>query len=424
MKKILLTLAAVTAVLGGCRKTETVTAGKTGILCLQVAYEEEYNDKTPDLVPVKSSADGDLIDTFIISIVKTSGTQYSLECSVADFMEKYADGIISLSPGAYTVSVSSPASEKAAWDQPVYGASQNVIIMEDVMTPVELTCRLTNMKVTVKLSDNFKNELSAYSIVVTGSYDDGDASLSWSYPDVGGGSAGELESKAGYFAVAPLTVDIQGTRKLDGSEAHKTYRIEDVAAADHHILNIDAKVTGDANAMIDIDYTVNEKPVDIVVPGFDETPVPDEEEPEDPAVAAPSMTWPSNPSFATSDVVEGLDVTLNISAPGKIETFVVNVSENFQTMVSALTTGNVPYLDLINDKQVVSVLGEMGLQTGDQLYGKETLEFSLSSLIQMLNPPIGVPGEDYVFTLSLTDQLGQKLPEQPLTFHIPDAAAE
>ena len=233
MKKILLTMAAAATVFAGCNKNEVGTDAGSGMLRLQVGYAGEYNDKTPDLVPVKSDADDQaFIDTFVISIEKTSGAPYSLECTVAQFNEQYADGILSLSPGSYTVSVSSPGSEKAAWDQPIYGVTKDFTIIEDVLTPLDLTCRLTNMMVSVKLSENFKSELSAYSIVITGDYEDGSASLTWSSADV------DAESRAGYFAVAPLSVEIQGTRALDGSEARKTYRIEDVAAADHHILNI------------------------------------------------------------------------------------------------------------------------------------------------------------------------------------------
>ena len=226
MKKILLIMAAVATVLSGCNKTEVEGNARKGSLQLQIGYSGDYNDKTPDLVPVKSgSEDEEFIRTFEISIEKTSGSApYSLKCTVADFMDQYADGIMTLAPGNYTVTVTSPGSEKAAFDQPVYGVTKDFTILEDVLTPLELTCRLTNMMVSVKLSDNFKSELSAYSIIVTGEYETGNASLTWSSADAAS------EGRAGYFAVAPLTVEIQGVRQLDGSEAHKTYLIEDVAA--------------------------------------------------------------------------------------------------------------------------------------------------------------------------------------------------
>ena len=415
MKKILLTMAAAATVFAGCNKNEVGTDAGSGMLRLQVGYAGEYNDKTPDLVPVKSDADDQaFIDTFVISIEKTSGAPYSLECTVAQFNEQYADGILSLSPGSYTVSVSSPGSEKAAWDQPVYGVTKEFTIVEDVLTPLELVCSLTNMMVSVKLSENFKSELSAYSIVITGDYEDGSASLTWSSADV------DAESRAGYFAVAPLSVEIQGTRALDGSEARKTYRIEDVAAADHHILNIDAKTTGASQPSISIDYTVNEKPVDITVPGFEEIPIPDEE-PEDPDVPsedAPELVWDANPTFERWPLAATMDVNLVVNAPGKIAGFKVDIeSETLQSLLESFTMP----MDLINDQTVKEFMSSpfIGLPVGDDLSGKTSVEFPLSTLLPMLYGLGPDPGSEHTFTLIVTDEAGQEL-NQSLVFYMPE----
>ena len=415
MKKILLTMAAAATVFAGCNKNEVGTDAGSGMLRLQVGYAGEYNDKTPDLVPVKSDADDQaFIDTFVISIEKTTGAPYSLECTVAQFNEQYADGILSLSPGSYTVSVSSPGSEKAAWDQPVYGVTKEFTIVEDVLTPLELVCSLTNMMVSVKLSENFKSELSAYSIVITGDYEDGSASLTWSSADV------DAESRAGYFAVAPLSVEIQGTRALDGSEARKTYRIEDVAAADHHILNIDAKTTGASQPSISIDYTVNEKPVDITVPGFEEIPIPDEE-PEDPDVPsedAPELVWDANPTFERWPLAATMDVNLVVNAPGKIAGFKVDIkSETLQSLLESFTMP----MDLINDQTVKEFMSSpfIGLPVGDDLSGKTSVEFPLSTLLPMLYGLDPDPGSEHTFTLIVTDEAGQEL-NQSLVFYMPE----
>ena len=415
MKKSLLTMAAAATVFAGCNKNEVGTDAGSGMLRLQVGYAGEYNDKTPDLVPVKSDADDQaFIDTFVISIEKTTGAPYSLECTVAQFNEQYADGILSLSPGSYTVSVSSPGSEKAAWDQPVYGVTKEFTIVEDVLTPLELVCSLTNMMVSVKLSENFKSELSAYSIVITGDYEDGSASLTWSSADV------DAESRAGYFAVAPLSVEIQGTRALDGSEARKTYRIEDVAAADHHILNIDAKTTGASQPSISIDYTVNEKPVDITVPGFEEIPIPDEE-PEDPDVPsedAPELVWDANPTFERWPLAATMDVNLVVNAPGKIAGFKVDIkSETLQSLLESFTMP----MDLINDQTVKEFMSSpfIGLPVGDDLSGKTSVEFPLSTLLPMLYGLGPDPGSEHTFTLIVTDEAGQEL-NQSLVFYMPE----
>lgn len=418
MKKILLIMAAVATVLSGCNKTEVEGNAHKGSLQLQIGYSGDYNDKTPDLVPVKSgSEDEEFIRTFEISIEKTSGSApYSLKCTVADFMDQYADGIMTLAPGNYTVTVTSPGSEKAAFDQPVYGVTKDFTIIEDVLTPLDLTCRLTNMMVSVKLSDNFKSELSAYSIVITGDYEDGEASLTWSSADE------DSEAKAGYFAVAPLTVRIQGVRSLDQSEAEKIYRIEDVAAADHHILNIDARVTGDAQGMIDIDYSVNEKPVDIVVPGFEEIPVPDPDEPEEPDTPSetkPELVWEENPTFEPTPLSAQMNVNLVVNAPEKIAGFKVNIES--ATLQSLLESFTMP-MDLINDEAVKEFMSTpfIGLPVGDELIGQTSVEFPLSTLLPLLYELGPEPGSEHTFTLIVTDTKGQEL-NQSLVFYMPEA---
>ena len=93
-------------------------------------------------------------------------------------------------------------------------------------------------------------------------------------------------NETGWFTASPLTVTIDGHRAIDNTSASATMYIETVNAADHHILNIDAKVTGqlgdvdeDGNVItepvkITISHEVNPIDQTIVVPGFDEIPVP------------------------------------------------------------------------------------------------------------------------------------------------------
>ena len=67
----------------------------------------------------------------------------------------------------------------------------------------------------------------------------------------------------------------------------------------------------------------------------------------------------------------------------------------------------IDYLDLINDQPTKDALGTM-LPVGDQLYGQTEVLFSLSKLVPLI-ASVGNPGEDYVFTLEVTDELDQTL---------------
>ena len=207
---------------------------------------------------------------------------------------------------------------------------------------------------------------------------------------------------------------------MDNSTATLAYEIKNVAARDHHILFVDAYVTGQSQMTLSIDSSVNDHFVNVVMPGIDpdDTNVEDdievgwgqpEEEPDQPGVeqpAAPSLTWEANPDFEKLDIVDGMNVELTVYAPAKIKEFIVRVSDNFLPAIQMLVPG-IEYLDLINDQPTKDALGTM-LPVGDQLYGQTEVLFSLSKLVPLI-ASVGNPGEDYVFTLEVTDELDQTL---------------
>jgi hypothetical protein len=73
------------------------------------------------------------------------------------------------------------------------------------------------------------------------------------------------------------------------------------------------------------------------------------------------------------------------------------------------------YLDLINDEAAKSALGTM-LPVGDQLLNQTEVMFSLSKLVPMI-AAVGNQGEEYVFTLEVIDQKGQKLVQDVLFYN-------
>jgi hypothetical protein len=179
---------------------------------------------------------------------------------------------------------------------------------------------------------------------------------------------------------------------------------------------------------LSIDASVNDKTVDMVLPGID----PDDSnidddievgwgEPEgeqpmpDPASTVPYMEWPANPDFAKMDIVANMNVELMVYAPAKIKGFVVRVSDNFLPAIQMLVPG-ADCLDLIGDPSAIEALGTM-LPVGDQLLGKTEVAFSLSKLVPLI-ATVGNQGEDYVFTLEVTDEKDQQLVKS-VTFYNP-----
>ncbi len=413
MKKILFAISAAAVMFAGCKKTEITTSeAGFGSVSFSISSENaEYITKA-DLPQVD-------VSTFKIKITgKDNG--YSEEwASVSEMPE-----ILELVSGNYTVTATSPDALPVAFDQPVYGGAKDFAVMVGKVSNVDLKCSITNMMVTINPTDDFLNELTDWEVTVTSE----DGKLVWTRTEYD-------EGKAGFFNVAPLNVLVKGER-FDGAEViQQTLIIDEVAAKDHHIINLDAKVTGSIEAgglQLTVDNTVNDRNENITIPGLEEIPVEDEPDTEEPGgetgdeehpvtPAAPTLEWPSNSTFDKMEIGEDMDVNLIIKAPGKIKSVIVRFSDNFTAAISLITIGNVDYLDLVNVNiipDMVESLKAGGLTMGDDLLGQTQVEMSLSQLVPLISE-VGVPGDDYVFTLQVEDELGQTL-DKSLTFHNPE----
>ncbi len=401
MKKIAFVFSIAAVICAGCSKVSVSDSSKPGYMSLRMTAGGEY-------VVVKSTPSD--IGEYKVTISKKDG-KYENSWKYSEFPET-----VSLAPGQYTVTASSPAPEfPVGWDQPTYGGSREFTIVAGAASPIDLVCGLSNVKVSIILSERFLSEVSDYEVVVRS-----DAGyLTW--------HAAEIEAgKSGYFPVSPLTVVVKGSRKVDGSETNLKYSPDKVSAADHHIIKIDADVTGKAGLSLSVSDETNDKESDIKVPGLVEIPVeggdtPDTpEQPDEPEKStAPVMEWPANPNFTTTELKsEGMDVNLVIKAPEKIKTFLVTVgSEILAPVISQLTADKTPTMDLINDTNLTNGLADIAesLPTGDKLYGQTEVNFPLSDLlplILMYNPE---KGSEHSFTLTVTDFKDQKL-EKKLVF--------
>lgn len=427
MKKILYIIAAAALMLTGCTKEPKETQ-QTGTVSFDLTYSGEYITKASSV----NVAD------FKIVISRTDGWTKTFA--------RYADMPVALELGSgdYTVTATSGDAKDAAFDQPIYGGSKDFSIVAGEVTPVSITCTLTNMKISFVTTENFKNELSDYTVTVTNAstWNAADASsktLIWTKADI-------ENQKAGYFTVAPIMIKVDAFRAIDNSETHAELSVSDVAAQDHHIVTLDAKVTGQVSSLsISIDDSMTEKSEGISIPGWDEVPVEgeggngdDEDNPggeeggeDQPSADAPTMTWEANPDFADTPITNPMDVTILISAPKNIKTFVVSVdSEVLSPVIAALAEqssydyyNDGPFdMDLINDPVMVAALDGMGIgiPTGDAIYNQTSVNFSLSSLIPMIMLYSPAPGSLHVFTLKVSDQDGNTL-EKTLTFFAPEA---
>lgn len=419
MKKYLhiTTLAVAAMMLFGCNKKITSQEG-TGLQLKISAEQNGYVDKV-----VKSQTGID-VNTFVVNIDKKDG-KYSNSWTYGEL-----PSLVELSTGEYTVNVNSPAAAPVAWDAPAYGGTKDFAIVGGVVTPVDMVCTLQNMKNSVYCSQHFIDKLTTFEVKISNA----DGHLVWGADEVGiytekdGVKTIVKEpAKYAYFSVNTLSINVDGYRELDNTTANLKYEIKDVAARDHHIVYLDAYVTGQSAMTLSIDTSVNDKNVDMTFPGIDpdDSMIDDDiqagwEESDDEGqipdapTTAPYVTWDANPDFEKMDITPTMSVELMVYAPEKIKEFIVKVSDNFLPAIQMLVPG-AQYLDLINDETAKEALGTM-LPVGDQLYNQTEVSFSLSKLVPLI-AAVGNPGEDYVFTLEVTDQKGQKLVKDVLFYN-------
>lgn len=338
------------------------------------------------------------------------------------FLYSEAPQILEVPVGNYTITANSTPSLPAAFDQPVYEGVTHFVVSEDQLTPVTVNCSISNMKVTIVLAPEFIEEFQAYKLSICNapSWESFENILIWNQSELEAG-------KAGYFSVAPLMLKLNAHRKTDDSQVNFLYTIEDVAAADHHRITVGAQITGSVNGLnIVLDHSVNDKPVEVFIPGFDEIPVPGTDEggdepqaPEDPEIPEspnlPSLVWPANPSFAEYPLADEMDVEMTITAPEGIKTFVIDVDSPILTdVVASLAGDNWSYasqgaytMDLINNEALVEALGQMSVPVGEQLRGQTQVIFSLSQLVPLINMYQPELGSKHIFRLTVTDNKDQ-----------------
>ena len=422
MKKILIPFFAAMLVLAGCEKKAVVEKpAATGSFSLSVTCnDKDYTDKPLVKSEMAASVNTDMFTVTLTKLYDEYGQPavWAQTWTLVDFPR-----VLELAPGQFKVTVKSPVADRLSTLAPVFFAEKNFTIVENKVTDLEVICTVQNMKVTVAPTANFFTELRNFTISVTAEYEgvDTPVSVSWRDTDFVQNADGTYStSKVAYFEAVPLSVMVTGLRALDGSDASlkEPKKITNVAPRDNHILNIDVQVTGETKvAFITVDPSLNDpKDQEVFVPGFEEIPIPDEEEKPEPEVQSKetSLTWASNPDFAPVNLlVDGENVTVDpqvklvVNCPRRISSFVINVSDNFKSVIGILTTDEVQYLDLVNDQKLIAFfVGPMYLPTGSDLAGKTQVEFDLSSLAQMVPMIAATDGEETVFTLDVIDSMG------------------
>ena len=413
MKKILFyTILAASVLFAGCKKVNIEEQGGMGTVSFAIHSDNSgYQIKAVTLPEVDAK-------TFSVEIRNSDGSYVK---NFASFAE--VPSVLEMPAGDYTVTAGTPNAKKVSWDQPVYSGKANFTIVVGKPSNVELTCSISNMLVSINPTAEFMKEVTSFEVTVMSD----DSTLVWD-------KAAVEAKKVGYFAVSPLQVWVKGTHHNGQEVAQINLNINKVAAKDHHIINLDAKVTGSMGPLnITIDNTVVDKNQNIHVPGVDFKPIPDEPDPDqggtDPVPPVPStvptIVWTENPDFNPYPLAETMNVELTVEAKETISSFIVKVqspTSAFLDIVGGMVDPKNAHiaegyvdLDLIGDQTAITNLADVGLPVGEQLSGKTSVPFSLSGLLPMILGFGPDQGSTHTFTLTVTDAKDQTL-SQALPF--------
>lgn len=418
MKRTIISIMAAVAIFAGCDKKNTEPNQGNGTLVLKsITTDGGLNDVNVNTKALPSEMNVDLADfDIIISNKLESGFNQTYKYS------EIKENAIALPTGTYTLTAKSPEGSSAAWDQPLFYGTEDFAVVAGAVSPVTVKCSLSNAVVSIKCTPTFLNELSTFDVKVSGT----DRNfLTWTADNI---------DADGYFSSSELNIQIDGERSIDGSTASIATAIKNVRAKDHIILNLDARVTGEVQEIVlTIDGSVNDRNETIFVDGFEEIDIPDPTEPEnpdnpdnpdDPDADAPKLVWAANPTFAVTEIQETMNVNMQIIAPNKIATCVIDVdSPTINSILAGMTSDESTTLDIINDAKLLPALQETApnLPTGDKLLGKTSVDFPLSDLIPLIYKYENLTGQpnknsNHYFTLKVSDEKGKTF-EQKLTFH-------
>ncbi|MCD8136402.1 MAG: DUF4493 domain-containing protein [Parabacteroides gordonii] len=171
-----------------------------------------------------------------------------------DYLAEVKGERLVLPVGTYTVAVSSNHDGAAAWEAPFYAGQETVEVKQGEITNAKVTCTIHNTKVSVDASQ-LKDYFADYQTEVSNS----SGSLVYTRD----------EYRAGYFAPEKFTVKLKLVNR-DGNEFVIKRVYPNIEPTYHYTFKfeIDNQGSGDTDAGIDFDITIDEEHKEITCPIF------------------------------------------------------------------------------------------------------------------------------------------------------------
>lgn len=317
--------------------------------------------------------------------------------------------IVSLAVGTCTVEVTSAEAPTNGFDIPYYKGSTTCEIKENEIVDVPaITCKLANMMFSVEYDEEFKSKMGE-DVVTTITVGDNSLEIPSS------------ETRKAYL-VAPggettsVTVTLKGT--IDGEVIDYSKRF-DVKTGVHNVIKYDfvpvSDGTGDGSTLkvaINVDSSLTGSDEVIGVnpgeePGIDDFPEDGGEEPGDgdgegdqnmPTIVGANFN--GSPFDIENDVLNitgAATLKVEINAPNGIAHLYVDIqSETLDVTEVGLSNS----FDLAYPGDLQDGLNGLGFPTGDEVIGKESTVFDISTFTALLLTFSG----DHNFVIHVVDQ--------------------
>lgn len=383
MRNVIKVLLLVTIVLLSACESEQKRSNKaTGMLSLQLTASGNVINTTTRTEGDSSGNEGDNtedddlapnVEDFTIAlmdgnVVKTSWDKFSE-------YPKYAV----LPVGTYTLKAYYGSSDKEGFESPYYEGTQEITIEDDATAEANITCYLTNVKVSVEYTDAFKKYFSDYSTTVQSA---GGSPVVFSKDEV----------RAAYVKPGVITVYANVEKQNGQSAKLNILDIDEAKAREFYRLKLDIDA-GSSILKISFDDTTVEKPIEINVSDDILNMQP------------PFFTASGYSSGEMQEVKEGSSISplsMLITARNGIKKCVLTTQST-----SLLAQGWPASIDLVNPKeedlQQMKTLGLLMRGLSANVDKMATLDFS--EVIPKLQ--YGSGDNENIFSLVVTDKIGR-----------------
>lgn len=249
MRRIIYILAFLFPLLYACQEKEDWNDGvDEGYISLQIGTDTStsVNRAAEDVYDAK---------VLTVQILKADG---SVLQTISDWNNEETKRSVKLPVGTYSVKAFSAGfdGKTAAMDKPYYeGVTNDIKVAKNAETIAKVTCKLANVKVTVKYDASFMKSFKKASVMI-GGLAGSTATLNF--------VMGET-TQSGYFPVKDLYSTVAVTNLSDMTHS-QTDTIKGVQARDHYIFTYKVADTGKGSVKIQVDESIRMYTYEFAVP--------------------------------------------------------------------------------------------------------------------------------------------------------------